>query len=212
MAKRELPSRGDLPSNSYSARESLEKLPEKKSYETVPHVRVRKQNLVRRLGRALIEDNIEVAREKALDDIVVPGIKSLIFDGLVAMLNVVLFGDRGYSYRGTYSQRKDRTSYRDYYDKRESNRRDRQAVSSTSLYPDDIVVATREKAEEALSDLDDIIYERGRASLAEFYDLLEVTANWTDNRYGWTDISNASIRPVRDGFMIMMPKARLLND
>ena len=48
-------------------------------------------------------------------------------------------------------------------------------------------------------------------SVADFYDLVGVSGNYTDNKYGWTDIRNASVIHVRDGYMIKLPKALPLN-
>ena len=48
-------------------------------------------------------------------------------------------------------------------------------------------------------------------SVADFYDLVGVSGNYTDNKYGWTDIRNASVIRVRDGYMIKLPKALPLN-
>ena len=38
------------------------------------------------------------------------------------------------------------------------------------------------------------------------YDLSGVTCNYTDNKYGWMNISNAQVIHGRDGYIIKMPK------
>lgn len=38
-------------------------------------------------------------------------------------------------------------------------------------------------------------------------DLVGITGSYTDNKYGWTNIRNAEIVHVRDGWMIKMPRA-----
>jgi hypothetical protein len=48
-------------------------------------------------------------------------------------------------------------------------------------------------------------------SVADLYDLVGVTGNYTDNKYGWTDIRSASVIRVRDGYMLKLPKALPLN-
>ena len=48
-------------------------------------------------------------------------------------------------------------------------------------------------------------------SVADFYDLVGVSGNYTDNRYGWTNVRNAYVVRVRDGYMIKLPKALPLN-
>jgi hypothetical protein len=74
---------------------------------------------------------------------------------------------------------------------------------------DDILFETRAEAQEVLNSLNDIIEEYGSASIADFYDLCGVTEQYTDHKYGWTNVSKASIESVRGGyFILVLPKAR----
>lgn len=54
--------------------------------------------------------------------------------------------------------------------------------------------------------MDELISTYKIVSVADFYDLVGVTGNWTDNKYGWSDIRSASIVHVRDGYMIKLPR------
>ena len=47
----------------------------------------------------------------------------------------------------------------------------------------------------------------GLVRVADLYDLVGITGNYTDNKYGWTNITRAEIVRTRDGFMIKMPRA-----
>ena len=47
---------------------------------------------------------------------------------------------------------------------------------------------------------------------ADFYDIVGVTSEFTDNKYGWTSIRKAGIKPVREGFLIVLPRTRVLDD
>jgi hypothetical protein len=51
----------------------------------------------------------------------------------------------------------------------------------------------------------------GIVSVADFYDLVGITGNYTDNKYGWNNIHSASIVRVREGYMIKLPRALALN-
>ena len=73
------------------------------------------------------------------------------------------------------------------------------------------IFATRRDAEEILNYMGDLIDEYGFVTVADFYDLVGVSGNYTDNKYGWTDISNAEIVRVKDGYMIKLPKIRKLD-
>ena len=67
------------------------------------------------------------------------------------------------------------------------------------------------EAEDVLERMDELIATYQVVSVADFYDLVGVSGNYTDNKYGWTDIRNASVIRVRDGYMIKLPKALPLN-
>jgi hypothetical protein len=41
--------------------------------------------------------------------------------------------------------------------------------------------------------------------------LVGITGNYTDNKYGWTDIRSASVNRTRDGYALKLPKALPLN-
>ena len=51
----------------------------------------------------------------------------------------------------------------------------------------------------------------GTVSVADLYDLVGISGNYTDNKYGWTNIRNAEPIRVRDGYMLKLPKALPLN-
>ncbi len=230
MATREIPEnssiRDQYPSNSYKSRDQATyeadapaDIPEKKEVRKVADARVRKQGLVKRLAKSIIEDSIETAKERAIEDIIVPGFKALIFDTITEMFDVMLFGGggerpfRGSDRRYSSSRKQDRASYSDYYQNGGSRRNEGRNARRESLYePDEIIVDTRVEARNALDELDYTIRKYGQASVADFYDIVGVTGSWTDNQYGWTNLRGASIKPVRDGFMIMLPRTQVLKD
>lgn len=183
--------------------------------------KVRKQSLVRKFAHYIIADTVETARERTFKDILIPGVRNLIFDTFNEMLATMLFPDDVQRPAGGYrggsgARRGGKTSYDKYYD--DKNRRTGNGGRGGGSYrdmpydPDDIILDTRAQANDALDELDYIIHKYGQASIANFYDIVGVTGEWTDNRYGWTSIRGAAIKPVRDGFMVILPPTRVLED
>ena len=223
MAKREIPEtdpnklRDRFPSNSYSKRDSdNSEEPTRKKTKQVAKGKVRKQGLVKKFARYIIEDTVESARERTLADIVVPGIKTLIFDTATEILDVMLFGGAGDALRSSRkrsnSRREGRTSYSRFYEDKDRRSSQRESYRDLPNDPDDIILDTRREAQNVLEDLDHMIHTYGQASIADFYDLVGVTSDFTDNKYGWTTLRGASIKPVRDGFLIILPRTRILDD
>ena len=98
-----------------------------------------------------------------------------------------------------------RISYSKYYDDNRNIVRDSRAKSG--FRSDDIIFDNRGEAEIVLSKMDEIIDTYGIVTIADFYDLAGVTGDYTTNNYGWTNIRNAEVVRVRDGYIIKMPKA-----
>jgi hypothetical protein len=71
---------------------------------------------------------------------------------------------------------------------------------------EDAVFATKKDAEETLMSLNQLIFDYGYASIADYSDLMGITGNFTDNKYGWDDLSKAFVLKVRNGYRIYLPK------
>ena len=75
------------------------------------------------------------------------------------------------------------------------------------LYEGDITFETRGDAEAVLEQMDDVIDRYGIVTVADMYDMADLTAPYTSNKYGWTSINSAEVVRVRDGYILKLPKA-----
>lgn len=75
----------------------------------------------------------------------------------------------------------------------------------------EIVFVSRGDAEEVLTGLSDIIKEYKQTSVADLYDLCNITSSFADNKYGWEDLSGASVRRTNDGYILDLPRATVLD-
>lgn len=226
LANRDIPTLGrELPpGNSYSERDAAaakEEVTDTRPVikaKQVAQGKVRKQGVLQKFGRYILEDTIASAKEHTLKEILLPGIRNLIFDTFNEMVATMLFGDDAprpvSTYRtGNGGRRGGPTSYYKYYDDKQRRESGRHGSYRDMPYdPDDITLDTRAQANAALDELDFIIHKYGQASIATYYDIVGVTGEWQDNRYGWRSIRGASIKPVRDGFMILLPPTIVLDD
>ena len=46
----------------------------------------------------------------------------------------------------------------------------------------------------------------GVVTVADLYDLADLTQPYTANRYGWTNLRNATTQRVRDGYILKLPR------
>lgn len=197
----------NLPDNSHKGRSEKKEVPaqEEKRAEKVVRGKVKtKKNEVRKLTDIFISEDVSNVKNYILMDVIVPAVKKAIYDLVVGTLDMSLYGGRGNGKRPT----SDKVSYRDYNgisyrDDRSYNR----TQTNTGYSYDDIVLETRGEAEAVLSRMDELMETYGIVRVADLYDLVGITGEYTDNNYGWTNIRNADVVRVRDGYKIKMPRA-----
>ena len=191
--------------NSNKAKEQQRALPPEKKVEKIVSgpVKSKKKNGIQKITSIFVPEDVEDVKSYIFEDIVVPAVKDIILDAVRALLGV-----SGKSNKGAPASK---VSYRSYYD-RGNERNDYGRTRTRVGYDyDDIVLDKRDEAEDVLSRMDELISTYGMASVADLYELVGVTGNYTDNKYGWTDIRSASAIRVRDGYLLKLPKALPLN-
>lgn len=198
-------------SNSYRSKEAQKNdnvKPEDRKVEKVVTgvVKTKKKSKISQAMDNFISEDAKNVKSYVLGEVLIPAIKKAISDIVTDGIDIILYGEtRGKNRRSTA----DRVSYRSYYDDRGGRNRmnERQAIMAGSYSYDDIILSTRGEAEDVLSRMDELIETYGLVRVADLYDLVGITGNYTDNKYGWMNIRNAEIIRVRDGYMIKMPRA-----
>jgi len=182
--------------------------PEEKKVEKVVTgvVKTKKKSKINNFMGNIISEDAKSVKSYVFGEVLIPAIKKAISDIVTDGIDIILYGEsRGRNKRSTA----DRVSYRNYYDDRGSRPRmnERQAIMAGSYSYDDIILSSRGEAEDVLARMDELMDTYGLVRVADLYDLVGITGNYTDNKYGWTNIRNADIIRVRDGYMIKMPRA-----
>lgn len=193
------------PNSNRFKEEQKDKEREKKVEKVVTgKVITRKKSKLSKLTDEFISEDAKNVKSYVFGEVLIPAIKKAISDIVTDGIDIILYGE---SKRGSKRSTADRVSYRNYYDRdNRSTRSDRVGLSSGYSY-DDIVLASRGEAEDVLARMDELMDTYGLVRVADLYDLVGITGNYTDNKYGWTNIRNAEIMRVRDGYMIKMPRA-----
>ncbi len=197
-------------SNSHKSKEEQRiAVPEKKVEKVVSgSVKSRKKSEFQKFADVFIQEDAQKVKSYILMDVLVPAVKKAISDIVTNGIDMILYGETGRTKKsGTASK----VSYRSYYDKRNDQRDYSSARTRTGYDYDDVILDNRGEAEEVLSRMDELVATYGLVSVADFYDLVGITGSYTDNKYGWTDIRNASVVRVRDGYTIKLPRALALN-
>ena len=75
---------------------------------------------------------------------------------------------------------------------------------------DNVIFTNKFEAEDVLAHLVDMIAEYGEATVRSFYELSNIESDYTDDRYGWTNLRDAYVDRTRNGYIIVFPPSRPL--
>lgn len=159
------------------------------------------------------------------EEIVKPAIKNIIVDAVTSGINMVMYGERGGANRGgrptSYSggsrpgAYRPNTNYSSNY-RTQSNEQpqqpERMSARAARIGVDEYVIADRFDAAQVLTSLTEYADRYDAVSVADYYDLIAVQPQFTDNNHGWTidTITRASIVPVRGGYVIKFPPVEVI--
>ena len=179
--------------------------PEKRVEKVVKGTAItRKKSGIRKFADEFIAEDAKNIKSYVLGEVLIPAVKKAISDIVTTGIDMILYGG---SRPGGKRSTADRVSYRNYYDRDTRPAGGTRTAMNSGYSYDDIVLATRGEAEEVLERMDELMQAYGLVRVADLYDLVGVTGQYTDNKYGWTSIRNAEVVRVRDGYLIKMPRA-----
>lgn len=226
--KREVLNKITLPSNSHKDREERKderkdetKKEEKKVEKVTTGVVIQKKKpLGKRFMETFIADDVKNVKNYIINGVLIPAAKDTISDivkgitdTIKGSIDVALFGEtRARSSSVSRDRNKTYVSYNSYSGgSRRDDRRDISQVNRARHEFGDIILSSREEGNEVLSRLVDLIEQYGQASIYDLYDLVGVTGEFTDHKWGWVNLASASVSHVSDGYMLNLPRPVLLD-
>ena len=191
--------------NSNKYREDKSKTEEKIKLNKVVSgtVKTKKRSGIGKIFNSFVSDDPSSIKSYIVEDLLIPSIKKMITGTVDILVN-------GGGSRRTGSSNASRISYRSYYDDPVPRERIQPRTSSIFNY-EDIIIDSRGEAEDVLSRMNDLIDTYRIVSVADLYDLVGLTCDYTAQKYGWTNLRNAEVVRVRDGFMLKLPKPLPIN-
>jgi hypothetical protein len=211
----------EFPSNSNTKRAPRpETTKEAKKVERVVESEVvrRKQPLGKRMRNYLIGGDAKSAWTYVLLDMVLPDGKRMFLDWSQTFMERVVLGEdaRRSPSRGSRSGvGQGFISYNKIgQGSRPSRDDDRRPISRRGRAShdfDEIILATRVEAEEVVDRLFDLVSRYETATVADLYELVGVSANFTDDKWGWNDLRGAGVSRVRNGYLLDLPRPEPLD-
>lgn len=167
--------------------------------------KVKKKGKTSKFAEAFIAEDASSVKSYIVSDVLIPAAKKLISDIVKDGIEMILYGGTNRGKRPS-GYRPDYVPYNRYSDGKYDDRPRNDGRRSGYSY-NDVYLETRGEAEEVLDQMGNIIEEYGMVSVMDLYDLVGYTGQYTDNKYGWTNIRNAEPMRTRDGYMLKLPRA-----
>jgi hypothetical protein len=76
---------------------------------------------------------------------------------------------------------------------------------------DEIVLESRQEAEDVLERLYDLVEQYGSASVSDLLELVGIAATHTDQKWGWEELRGAHATRIRGGYLLDLPEPEPLN-
>jgi len=222
----------NFPSNSKASKEPEEPINERHVKKVVTgKVIEKKKSFSKKLAEMLTHDegsDMNSVVSYVIQDILLPSAKALVYDIITGGVEMKLFGTSS-GKRSRSSRSRDGSSGKTYtsYDSISSGRNrgrdrdrdddDRKANAERNRARhnfDDIVIKDRGDAEEVIDQLIELVDSSyGVASVADLYEMLGIPSSFTDNKFGWEDLTprNAYAKRGRDGFILILPKPKAID-
>lgn len=189
-------------SNTHKSKQVSTPVPEKKVEKVVTSkVSRKKRSNVKGL---LISDEAKNVKSYIFMDVLIPAAKKAISDIVSNGIDMILYGETKHKSKNPTNG----ISYRSYYDKKDEDRRYDTRRARPGYVQDDIILERRDEADSVLERMDEMLSAYGVVSVADYYELVGEPFEYTDNKYGWTNLRNAEVRRTSEGYVLKLPSAR----
>lgn len=205
----------EFPGNPRSRREAARPEPKKPRVERIIHTEVtqRKKGRVRKVVEMFIGGEPKSVGEFVLGNVLVPAFRDLVANGFQEMIDGMVYGESRHGRGNRYRPSPGLTPHTPYHRMASSRLVGRpdpreplpSRASGISEY-EDIVFPMKVQAVEVLDRLFALIQEYEAATVRDLYDMVGIKAPYTAENYGWVDIRDADVRPVRGGFLLDLPR------
>lgn len=205
-----------FPSNSKTKKPETERVvtPLVKSEDVV----IGKKGIFSRMPKMFFTHDIHSIAAYVLESVIAPKVQDIFLDTVTRGAEYMVYGDtraskinKGHKssiqYGGVINQSKTRTTEEQYPSNRMSS------IDRKKSYNDysDLIFKDQQIAEEVLSRMYDDLREYGCCTVLSLKGMLGHETVYTDEKYGWMELTGSRVRRVRDGWLLELPPAIFLD-
>jgi hypothetical protein len=204
---RERKIRVDYPSNSAKARQPASEKP-KQDKIIAGEVSKRKRGFGGKLADTFLSEESPGVVNYIVMEVLVPAAKNMMSDAVSQGIERILFGDN--RPRPGMGGRPGYTNYGRSAVAGAVRAADPRPILSRQARAthdfDEVILESRAEAEDVIDRLRDLISQYDVATVNDLYDLVGLTGEFTDDKWGWLDLRSASVRAIRGGYLLNLPR------
>jgi hypothetical protein len=202
----------DYASNSAKSKQTAPSNPDRPVIQQVVTVSKAKKGLGTKFKETFVGDSAESVGQYVLFDILIPRVKDLLYETFTGGLERSLFGSSTRSSRAVRgSQLVSKTNYKGISEKTRPVEREISPRGRAIHNFEEILIHTRGEAEQVRDILTALVDQYECATVADLYAACGLTAEHTDLKFGWTDLTDLTINPARGGgYVLDLPRVEEL--
>ena len=200
----------DYQGNSHKQRESKE-VREDKVVERVvtTDVIITPPGIGKKIKGIFFGGEFRAARGYVIADVLLPAARNALFDTITEGTRRLVFGESS-ARRGRQPEMRSRVQYGSMYNRPYTStmlpgQPPRNPTRMNYRESSDILITSREEANDVLEKMVAIVDQYEVASLADLLVMLGRPTSAIDHKWGWTYLNTAEVRQVRNGYMLEMP-------
>lgn len=176
----------------------------------------RKKPLGKRFSDLFFKEDSKSVGKYVLLEVLIPGVRDMVFDVSKEALERKFYGNEAVGHRSSRGASYRHGGYTNYnqigggrWDKYRDDPRDRKRPSAREEESrpnfDELIIPTKAIADATIDQMFTLLSQFEVVSVADLYDILSLSSDFTERQWGWTDLRGARAVRVREGYLLDLP-------
>ena len=178
-------------------------------------VKMQKKSIFKRLSGSISTETHDTIGGYIVKEVLVPYAKDVIYDTIVNTVSMALYSNPRAGGRRSGRASTNRDGYIQYGSFSSSNSSSQQKAverpRGERINVDNVIFGMSAEAHEVLDAMCDRLEHYGTVTVLDLCDLIGVTSSPNAMYYGWTDISEARVRQINEGWLLDLPRPKALS-
>lgn len=197
----------DLPQDSGDVKKDIQNIKQPADKVVKGDVTLKKKSGIQKVAETFLGGDIRDVVSYVVKDVLVPAGQKMLYETIAQGTERLIYGETA----PDRARQRNRgiTSYAKYYEEERNRDRRRDPVRPVVRRGDDfddILLQSREDAEDVLRAMQSRIEDYGQCTVADLYYMVGRSPAATDYNWGWTDLRKSSYSHIRDGYVLNLPR------